>query len=121
MKAARTPSRRVLRVESAPRLGLVSAVSHLMILGRLAAPLSWLGQPTGVAGTSLAASQAEVASVAYSWRGGRERDGGVRALHIQRPSNSSRSFGLITSLVAQSQIMGAPRRTERETHTEREK
>ena len=39
-----------------------------MMLGRLLCSSSWEGQATGVAGTSLAPSQAEVASVAYSLR-----------------------------------------------------
>lgn len=36
----------------------------LFILGKLVCPSFWEGQATGVAGTSLAQSQAEVASVA---------------------------------------------------------
>lgn len=36
----------------------------LLILGKLGCPSFWEGQATGVAGTSLAQSQAEVASVA---------------------------------------------------------
>lgn len=41
-----------------------SLSTHLLMLGKVVFLLSWLGQATGIVGTSLALSQADVPSVA---------------------------------------------------------
>lgn len=52
-----------VRPETCSQVGM-NTLPYLLILGKLVSPSFWEGQATGVAGTSLAHSQADVASVA---------------------------------------------------------